>query len=371
MAMTDVVVIGGGLAGLTNAILLSRAGLSVRLFEKKNYPFHRVCGEYVSNEVVPFLKRNELYPDHILPTSIRKLLLTSTNGNSAQLELDMGGFGISRYAFDYFLYQQAEKSGVEFFLNTSVESVCFSDDSFEIKVGGKEYRSKLVIGAFGKRSNLDKKLERKGIDQRSPYLAVKYHIKTDFPSDTIALHNFKDGYCGMSQVENDTYNLCYLSHRSNLKKHGNITEMEKEVLCKNPFLKEIFSNSDFLFDKPHVINEISFIKKKAVENHVLMSGDATGMIAPLCGNGMAMAIHSAKILSETILANKNNGEFDRENIEQAYAKLWQSQFNFRLWAGRNIQHLFGAEFASNLAVGLAKAKPIANTLVRMTHGKEF
>jgi flavin-dependent dehydrogenase len=31
-----------------------------------------------------------------------------------------------------------------------------------------------------------------------------------------------------------------------------------------------------------------------------MVGDSVGMIHPLCGNGMAMAIHSAKILSELL-----------------------------------------------------------------------
>ncbi|HEX8022508.1 FAD-dependent oxidoreductase, partial [Mucilaginibacter sp.] len=53
--MSDVIVIGGGLAGLFNAILLNRAGLKVTVVEKKTYPMHRVCGEYISNEVIPFL----------------------------------------------------------------------------------------------------------------------------------------------------------------------------------------------------------------------------------------------------------------------------------------------------------------------------
>ncbi|NJO03265.1 MAG: FAD-dependent oxidoreductase, partial [Bacteroidia bacterium] len=50
--MYDIVIIGGGLAGLVNAIQLSQAGLKVALLEKKSYPFHRVCGEYVSNETL-------------------------------------------------------------------------------------------------------------------------------------------------------------------------------------------------------------------------------------------------------------------------------------------------------------------------------
>ena len=53
----DVVIIGGGLAGLTCALHLSRKGVDVLLIEKNTYPHHKVCGEYVSNEVLPYLKR--------------------------------------------------------------------------------------------------------------------------------------------------------------------------------------------------------------------------------------------------------------------------------------------------------------------------
>lgn len=54
--MKDVIIIGGGLAGLVNAICMARAGLDVLLVEKRHYPYHKVCGEYISNEVVPFLQ---------------------------------------------------------------------------------------------------------------------------------------------------------------------------------------------------------------------------------------------------------------------------------------------------------------------------
>ncbi|HNU89628.1 MAG TPA: FAD-dependent oxidoreductase, partial [Ferruginibacter sp.] len=50
---TDITIIGGGLAGLVSAIHLSKAGLAVTLIEKNEYPKHKVCGEYVSNEVLP------------------------------------------------------------------------------------------------------------------------------------------------------------------------------------------------------------------------------------------------------------------------------------------------------------------------------
>ncbi|MEM0993333.1 MAG: NAD(P)/FAD-dependent oxidoreductase [Bacteroidota bacterium] len=371
--MKDVIVIGGGLAGLINAILLARAGLSVLLIEKKRYPQHRVCGEYISNEVRPFLERNGLFPTELAPANITQFQLTSIRGKSATLNLDLGAFAVSRYELDYFLYQKAVEAGVECYLNTSVAEVQFQGDHFIVEARNREpLTAKIVIGAFGKRSNLDKKMDRTFAQKKSPYVGVKYHIKTDFPAHTVALHNFENGYCGINKIEGTSYNLCYLSHRKNLKKHGNVKRMEAAVLHENPYLKELFCNSDFVLERPKVINEISFAKKQAVEQHILMSGDAAGMITPLCGNGMAMAIHSAKLLSDTILAHWQAGNFHRSKLEQAYTQKWNKLFATRLWTGRQIQALFGSRWISEVAVGLVHhVQPLANFLMKQTHGKTF
>lgn len=369
--MKKVVVVGGGLAGLVLARQLAIENISCLLIERKEYPFHRVCGEFVSNETIPFLKRSGLFPEHLHLPTIQRLQLTSVNGKSAFLKLDMGGFGISRYLFDFFLYEKAKQAGVEFMLNTEVDQVDFAENHFAIKTLNQEIESEVVIGAFGKRSKMDVSLKRDFISKRSPYVGVKYHVRTKHPDDLIALHNFEDGYCGISNVEDGKSCLCYLSHRSNFKKHGEIKSVEENVLFRNPFLKKIFSESEFLFSKPEVINEISFEIKSPVENHILMCGDAAGMITPLCGNGMAMAIHSAKILSGLISLYFKN-KISRSQLENFYTHVWKNRFAKRLWAGRQIQNLFGSEKASNFAVNLANNfKPVANFLVRQTHGEEF
>lgn len=364
---------GGGLAGLVASIHLTRLGVACKVFEKRSYPFHRVCGEYISNEVAPYLTSLGIYPKELRPSHIRRFQLTSVNGKTASLPLDLGGFGISRHQFDYFLYRQAAKLGVEFHLNTEVEKITFSDDHFMIKTNSEVHDADLVIGSFGKRSKLDVDLHRSFIQLRSPYVGVKYHIRMqNFPDDLIALHNFKNGYCGISRVEDDVINLCYLSHRDNLKTHGSIPAMEKAVLHRNPFLESIFKGAEFLFDKPEVINEISFETKGPLAHHILMTGDAAGMITPLCGNGMAIAIHSSKLLSEHVLHFCSNKNYSREQLEKDYAKSWKVHFAGRLWAGRQIQKLFGSEWTSNAAVAMAnRTKPIANYLIRKTHGTSF
>lgn len=368
----DVVVVGGGLAGLINAFLLSKYGHHVLLIEKKSYPFHRVCGEYISNEVIPFLRSHGLFPAEFHPSKIARFQLTSVNGKVVELPLDLGGFGISRYTLDEFLYKKCQSVGVDFMLNCTVEKIDFQDQAFTVtEKSGQAFRAPVVIGAFGKRSNLDRDLDRLFMKQRSPYIGVKYHIKTDFPKDLISLHNFRGGYCGMSHVENDTVNLCYLGKRSHLKEFGTIEMMEQQILSENPHLKKAFNEAEFLFDKPLVINEISFATKTPIENHILMSGDSAGMVTPLCGNGMAMAIRSAKLLSEQVnqfLTRK----IDRAQMEDQYVRIWTGNFSKRLWAGRKIQWLFGKYNISNLAVNAAGTSSwFSNTLMSQTHGQPF
>jgi menaquinone-9 beta-reductase len=366
-----VIVIGGGLAGLVAATLLARNDVAVTVIEKRNYPQNRVCGEYISNETRPFLLKELLFPEEFSPPEIRELQLTSVNGRAAIVPLDTGGFGISRFAFDNFLYRRALAAGVEFLLNTEANNVVGSGDGFEVHAGDRVLSADAILSAHGKRSRMDHSMNRGFISRRSPYAAVKYHARVDFPDTRIALHNFPGGYCGICRVENGVANFCYLTRSENLKRFRSIAAMEEAVLFRNPFIKETFSRAKFIGEKPEVINEISFETKNAVEQHVLMAGDAAGMIAPLCGNGMAMAIRSGLVASSWITPFMK-GKIDRRMMETGYEREWNNLFARRLWIGRKIQSLFGGEVASNVAVSLAThSKALTSWLVRSTHGPSF
>jgi flavin-dependent dehydrogenase len=370
--MGEIAVIGGGLAGLTSAIRLAKTGLNVTVLEKKNYPFHRVCGEYVSNEVLPFLESLGADIPSLKPAAISRFQLTSPAGKTMEAPLDLGGFGLSRYVLDEYLYKLALSSGVKFRLQTAVETVAFSNEKFTLRLSdGTVMQSRVAIGAFGKRTNLDRQLNRSFFHARSPYLAVKYHVRTSMPQNLIALHNFQDGYAGVSAIEEDKYCFCYLTTRRNLKQHGTIAKMEEKVLSENPYLRSIFREGEFLYRQPEVINEISFAPKTAVIDHILCAGDAAGLITPLCGNGMAMAIHSGKILSDEVLAYFHE-HGNRHLLEKRYTEAWKKQFNNRLRVGRMLQQLFGKKILSEITIGLLQKMPFAvRLLMERTHGQPF
>jgi flavin-dependent dehydrogenase len=366
----DVIIIGGGLAGLCNAIHLSKFGKEVLLIERNEYPKHKVCGEYISNEVLPYLQFLDFNPFHFGAVRINSFQLSTTKSNLISAKLPLGGFGISRYTLDFELSKKAIKNGVTILKDIAV-NVDYSEDYFLIETKeNQNFTSKIAIGAFGKRSLLDVKMNRDFIQKKAPYLGVKIHVKGDFPEDLVALHNFKGGYCGVSKVENNAINLCYITNFSSFKKYKNIDDFQEKVILKNQFLKEIFKNSEAIFEKPLTISQISFETKKPVENHIIMCGDSAGMIHPLCGNGMSMAIQAAQ-LSSLLILNYFNGEFESRNeLEKQYIRQWNKKFSFRLKAGHFIAMLFRKDKIASVLLQILKKIPfLLPIIIKQTHGK--
>jgi flavin-dependent dehydrogenase len=366
----EVIIIGGGLAGLTSAIHLSKLGFQVTVIEKNSYPKHKVCGEYISNEVLPYFSWLDLKISELQPAAINKLQFSTVNGKVIYTDLPLGGFGVSRYALDLFLYEKALANGCVIVQDT-VENIVFNENLFTITTSNKKvFESEIVIGAFGKRSNVDQKLNRDFIQKKSSWLAVKAHYSGDFPNDLVGLHNFKGGYCGVSKVENNKINICYLADYDTFKQYKNIEEYQDKVISKNPHMKAVFDNCNLLFDKPITISQISFSKKEAVKDHILMIGDTAGLIHPLCGNGMAMAIHSAKIVSELIGDYFNGAIKSRDELEKRYFKDWDLNFSKRLKTGRLLAELLQKQNLSYVLLRILVRFPfLLPIIIKKTHGK--
>ena len=366
----DVIIVGGGLAGLSSAIHLSKRNLCVLVIEKNSYPKHKVCGEYISNEVLPYLDFLEVNVFNLGAKKIDKFQLSTVKGKLISTPLPLGGFGISRFCLDEALANKAIENSVEM-LQDTVKDIQFLNDEFSVKTKNKKtYKAKIVIGAYGKRANLDVKLDRKFIKTKAPYLAVKTHVKGEFPEDLVALHNFEGGYCGISKVENDSINLCYITNFKTFKKYKNIEEFQQKVVFKNTFLKTIFSNTVPVFDEPLTISQISFEDKKPIENHMLMCGDTAALIHPLCGNGMSMAIRSAQIASLLIIDFFNSETPNRETLEKKYLREWNKAFKLRLKTGHIVANLFNQPKISEALMQVLKWFPfVLPHIIKRTHGK--
>ena len=365
----DVIIIGGGLAGLTAALHLSKYPFSILVIEKHKYPHHKVCGEYLSHEVVPYLNHlGVVLPN---PVNIKTLQLSTVRGTTLTTPLPLGGLGISRYTLDNILFTKALANGVEVVVDT-VKAIDFQEDDFSIRTAdGRNYAAHMVIGAYGKRSAVDKFLKRKFINSKSPWLAVKAHYSVkNFPDELVALHNFKGGYGGLSKTENGEVNFCYLANYKSFTQYKDIQHFNEQVVTENPFLSEFLSAASQIFERPLSIAQISFERKRSIERHMLMCGDAAGLIHPLCGNGMAMAIHSAKIAAELIVRYFENAAFDRKMLERQYTRNWEATFRSRLTTGRRLQSILLHPYWADKMMRLAVQSPkLLRTIIKSTHGQ--
>lgn len=371
MKEIEIGIVGGGLAGLVAAIHLKSSGKEVILFEKEAYPNHKVCGEYLSNEILPYLKQLGINLEELKPKHLDKLTYSTSTGKIINTGLPLGGIGISRFALDHFLYRKALDIGVNV-IQTQVNNIQLLNDAFEItSATNGVVHAKIVLGAFGKRSLLDKKLNRDFISQKSEWLAVKSHYKLDeFPDDLVMLHNFKGGYCGLSKTESGAINVCYLTSFKSFKNYKDTTLFKREVLSKNPHLQNFFKKATPIFEKELSIAQISFGQKTVIHNHILMLGDAAGLIHPLSGNGMAMAIHSAKLASECVVKHTAKQDFSREELEKQYQTEWEYHFKSRLRTGRILQKILLSPVFSRVSQLLISIFPfLLPRIIAKTHGK--
>lgn len=368
--LCDCIIIGGGLAGLCLSIQLVQKGHSVVLIEKNKYPFHKVCGEYISMESYDFVQSLGVDLDKMNLPKINQLNVTAHKGYKISSPLAMGGFGVSRYSLDHELAQIAKKVGVFVIEGCNAINVKLQNGVYTVETIKGSFNSKLVCGTYGK---IEPAFIKRAITKKKgDYIAVKYHIKIQFPNNLIELHNFKDGYCGISKVDNEAVCLCYLTTTKNLNANNNdIKELEKNILMKNPHLKKYFTEAEFLFEKPLAISQIGFSKKQTYKNDVLLIGDSAGAIAPLCGNGMSIAMRSSKIISVYIDMYLQNKLTKHELIEQ-YNKEWNGNFSLRIKSGYYLQMLFGKHLTTVLSLKILGAFPfLFRKLIALTHGNKF
>ncbi|MBC7451128.1 MAG: NAD(P)/FAD-dependent oxidoreductase [Cytophagales bacterium] len=366
-------VIGGGLAGLCLAIQLADKGISTVVFEKNQYPFHKVCGEYISMESWDFLTELGIpLKDLDLPI-ITTLGVSSEKGFMLNAPLTLGGFGISRYSIDQYLCELARKKGVVVLENCKVLKVETIDEhTFRVSTSKGIYTSAIVCGSYGKYTPAFAKDADRPASAGLNYIGVKYHIKTDLTSDRIELHNFEGGYCGISKVDKEAYCLCYLSTSEQLQKAGNdIKQLEHTILYKNPFLKRYFTESEFLFQQPLTISNISFHKKHTYQNNIFLIGDAAGSITPLCGNGMSMAMKASKLLAQ-LLASYFKGTITKATLIQTYNHAWNHSFSARIQSGYYLQYLFGRRQMTHMTLKVLDVFPaLTHKIISLTHGNTF
>lgn len=377
----DAAIIGGGPAGCSAAITLAQSGLRVALFEAKTYPHDKLCGEFLSPECTILLDR--LGVGEALrasgPIAIENVRFSAPDGATWHASLPGVAWGLSRKTLDATLAKRARAVGVAVHEATTVRAVTGNlRNGFELDMrsagvaqaaaSGKDSvtHARLVIAAHGKRSNLDRALKRRFVDQHQPFVALKSHFAGPALPARIELHGFRGGYCGFSECEGGVANVCLLAHESVFKQAEGIDAFVRWMCAQNTRLADWLSHATQIDTRWISIAQVPFVDKRVVVDDVWMAGDAAGLIAPLAGDGIAMALHGGQ-LAALHAAAFLLGHLSEVESTRRYEHAWRREFGARMRLGRMLQRLMlRPRWLSFSLRMLAAAPPLGRYLIEHT-----
>jgi len=309
----DVAIIGGGPAGSSAAIIASRAGAKVALFEARSFPRHKVCGEFVSAESLDLLagllrdvpRAQSVLAGAPVIETMRLLFRSRVN----VVEIAPVGLSITRYDLDALLWEAARRSGVETCDNCEI-TVCEGEGPFALQTASGQYLAKAVIVAAGRWSQFT---ADRTLPAGPKWIGVKGHFREPNPAPSTDLHFFQGGYCGIQPVASDVVNACAMvrsDHATSLQQVFELhPELTKRCLKWEPVTQ------------PVVTAPLVYRQPQAVRGSLVFVGDAAAFIDPFAGDGISIALRSGRAAAECL------GEFlgGRSSLARAVA-VYQQEY---------------------------------------------
>ncbi len=383
----EVVVAGGGLAGAAVAAMLARAGRSVTVLERDAFPRDKLCGEFLSPESQQALQTIGCLGQILAlrPKEIRAARFYASSGPNLSLSLPGVGLGVRRIALDETLFRHAESAGARCLQRAEVRVIEPLEDQgalvrYRFEGQERSVQASVVIGAYGRRSALDKQLNRPFAQARHPYLALKRHHRAQDGGaldralqDHVEIHAFDGGYCGMSHVETGEINVCMLLQQRFVERaQGAKWRQVQRALCAlSPTLADRFSALEPT-GEALAVSQIPFSWKERAHKRVLFVGDAAGMIAPLAGDGQAMAFSAAVLLARLFQSvPRFPSSAWVSALKLKWRARWQLRFATRMRLALALQNALLSRRGADLLVRGVGAVPGApSMLARLTRGAD-
>ena len=358
----DNVVIGGGPAGSILAMRLAAAGREVVLLEKEREPHDKVCGEFLSREAVAYLRQSGIDPRELGASAITRVRLTSGD-RTVEARLPFTAMSLSRLVLDEALLKRAQGAGCEVRRGAFVERLEKHDDRWVMRLrGGGAIRAGAVFMAAGKHDL--NAWERRGATQHD-LVGFKIHwrlmpAQTDTLRDVMELFLFRDGYGGLSLVENETANLCFVIRCSRLRELGGWNELLQTMCDELPILRDRLNGAMARWTKPLAISPIPYGYVAQTADGVWRVGDQAAVIPSFTGDGMAIALHSGSLAAGMFLSGKSPREY-----ECSLARHLKNSMRIASMLSRAMVTAGGRLIAPSLLSTLPDAMPWIASLTRI------
>lgn len=330
-AQCDLAIIGGGPAGTSAAITAARMGVKVVLFEARDFPRHKVCGEFVSAESLDLLAgllQNTPQAASVFanaPVIDRTRLMLGKRVIEAALS--PAALSISRYDLDALLWKAAQSAAVEVHSNCEVIA---SDGAgpFTLQTSAGGYASKALIVAAGRWSQFT---SDRTLPPGAKWIGLKTHYREPNAKLSTDLYFFENGYCGVQPVATDVVNACAMV------RSDRATSLE-QVFALHPKLAERAAGWHTLM-QPVSTAPLVYREPKPVRDSMIFVGDAAAFIDPFSGDGISIALRSGRVAAEC-LSEFLSGRSPLVDAVSAYQREYDRQFAPLIAAASRVRSLF-------------------------------
>lgn len=365
----DVLVIGGSLAGAAAAFPLATAGFRVLVLEKSRFPRPKICGEFLSAESFPTLARMGVLDELRArgAEEISRFSASSPSGSSVAGHLPQPVLSVSRDILDEAVLRASCRSGAEVVFGETVTS--WSGDAvsgFEVRTAAGSYRSRFLIGAWGRFSPLDPRVRDGSIKDTPALFGFKKHLRgeSEFLKGRVVLHVFDRGYLGLSRVENGVVNLAALTAPELAREaHHDLDRLLSRLRGESPSLDRDLSGLHPLPGPVLVSEPVHLGARGPRAGDVLLAGDAAGVLDPYTGAGMSAALITGEGTGRR-LARRLRDSIGTEALFALHAEEYERVMGRRFLFSRLFRPVFVSRFAAKLLHPIAS--PLAQLAVRLT-----
>lgn len=312
--VSEVLVLGGGLAGSSAAVRLRREGVPVHLIEREQAAHDKICGEFLSSEAQNELRDLGLDLARLGAVPIDRVRLVS-GGRQIQSKLPFVAQGLSRKILDEALLELASRNGA--YIERGVRVTALEDGKVFTSAGMRQAQT--ILLATGKHDV--RGARRAGPDKQTPYLGFKMHwrpcarTRVDLEG-FVELILFDGGYAGLQRVAPDTMNLCLIVRKSRFAEVGGTWENLLGDLMREPAIARRLADAEPLMRQPLAVANLPYgyvcDPRAPLPENIFRLGDQAAMTASLTGDGMAGALRSAHLVASSLILGLNANAYHRK-----------------------------------------------------------
>ncbi len=303
--MNDIVIVGASVAGSAAAVQLARRGYRVELLERASFPRRKPCGEGLFSGGAHELKLLGVLDDVTAgsaPLSSMRFRLGDAVVEAPLPVTPEPHLGVRRDLLDQRLIAAAAEAGAKVSTGVQVRKLVRGEHRFAVETTAGVVEARELIAADGINSRLrhDAGLHRSGRPRRYG-VSAHMRVASDLPRGVEVV--FERGYeLYLTPVAPGIMNVALLLGRAvAVEFKGDLQAHFLELLSRSGVEAE-------LIDEPLMAGPFPAGATALSKGNLVLVGDAAGFFDPITGEGMSLALKSARLCAESVARYLEHGD---------------------------------------------------------------